>query len=216
MPPLPPRRLAAIERLGFGAFTKVFITYPYVWWPVDAPFIYVVFPAGDSILSDGAFAALTAQRAVEVRNLASMHAGRAPVLCLDYGPPAAQLIESQPVDNIRSALHTLLVAALGAKDVPQPSGCVVSGWNADQFAMGAYSFIPVAAGDKVEDHAHASPLDFVELSKPLWKGRLGFAGEHTELDCWASAHGAMMSGEREASRVLRVLDLDKLGGYDLN
>ncbi|KZV78914.1 amine oxidase [Exidia glandulosa HHB12029] len=204
-PPLPPRRIAAIQRLGFGSFTKVFISYPRVWWPADAQLLYLIFPpAPEDKEQNAAYSALTAQRAVEVRNLALMHDPPAPVLCLDYGPPAARLIEALPADEIKKALHALLVASIGPgeEDVPKPSACIVSSWNNDPFAMGAYSFIPKASGTGEE---WATPLDFVELSKPLWEGRLGFAGEHTELDCWASAHGAMMSGEREANRLLQLL-----------
>ncbi|EJD43528.1 FAD/NAD(P)-binding domain-containing protein [Auricularia subglabra TFB-10046 SS5] len=204
-PPLPPRRLAAIQRLGVGAFTKIFLSYPQAWWPVDAPLLYVIFPSPEDVPEGPEYKAITSQQAVEVRNLASMHGEHGPVLCIDLGPPAAQCVEalSGSLDGVKSALHTLLKRAISPDSpVPEPDACLVTGWNRDPYSMGAYTFIPVG---KDGDTEHATPLDFVELSKPLWDGRLGFAGEHTELDCWASAHGAMMSGDREAERVVRFL-----------
>jgi lysine-specific histone demethylase 1B len=50
-------------------------------------------------------------------------------------------------------------------------------------------------------------MDFKELSRPVWGGKLGFAGEHTEMEHRGSVAGAVVSGQREAARVGRLLDL---------
>lgn len=53
-------------------------------------------------------------------------------------------------------------------------------------------------------------MDFKELGRPVWEGRLGFAGEHTEMEHRGSVAGAVVSGSREAGRIDRYLS--KLAG----
>ena len=49
-------------------------------------------------------------------------------------------------------------------------------------------------------------MDFVLLGRSQWGGRLGFAGEHTDLDGRGSVVGAVVSGEREGERVAGMLE----------
>ena len=42
------------------------------------------------------------------------------------------------------------------------------------------------------------------LARAEWRGRLGFAGEHTSRNYPATMHGAILSGEREAKRILNA------------
>ncbi|EJD50580.1 amine oxidase [Auricularia subglabra TFB-10046 SS5] len=212
-PVLPMRRMQTLARVGVGSFTKVFISYPHAWWPAQPALLYIIFSdqfpprdAGDfGNLSGSTLSAaqeIISQSAVEVRNFVEMNG--APVLSIDFGPPAAQRIEDHTSQDIKAALHVLLAYHLGGgrADIPEPDACVVTRWNTDRYTLGAYSHIPVTTSTSTDP---ATPLDFVELSKPLWEGRLGFAGEHTDLDHSASAHGALLSGEREAQRVLILL-----------
>lgn len=78
----------------------------------------------------------------------------------------------------------------------------MTSWSADPFCKGATT-TPVTIGDG------RSPLDFVELGKPEkvggWAARLGFAGEHTDVDHRGSVAGATISGEREGKRVAGLL-----------
>lgn len=75
---------------------------------------------------------------------------------------------------------------------------VLRRWSADPFSLGATT-TPSLVGEG------RSPLDFVELAKPVWGGRLGFAGEHTEVDHRGSVTGAIVSGYREGERISRLL-----------
>lgn len=66
----------------------------------------------------------------------------------------------------------------------------ITGWGADPFAQGAYSFVPVGAG----------AADFEALAAP--HGRIHFAGEATIARWHSTVHGAYLSGVREAERVV--------------
>lgn len=74
--------------------------------------------------------------------------------------------------------------------LPSPSGVQVTRWQADPFSRGSYSY--VAAG--------ATPADRERLAEPF--GRLHFAGEACHARHPATVHGALLSGQAAASRIL--------------
>src|SRR5262245_1594691 len=78
--------------------------------------------------------------------------------------------------------------AMGA---PKPIGALVTRWAADPYARGSYSFLAVGS----------SPADLRALAEPV-SDRLLFAGEATHQGCFATVHGAYMTGVREAQRIL--------------
>jgi monoamine oxidase len=64
-------------------------------------------------------------------------------------------------------------------------------WQADEYARGAYSYVP--AGALAASH---------QLTAPVQK-TLFFAGEHTDVSSnWGTVHGALRSGVRAAQQVL--------------
>ncbi|WP_445166451.1 flavin monoamine oxidase family protein [Mycolicibacterium sp. Dal123E01] len=78
-----------------------------------------------------------------------------------------------------------------AIDAPTPTGSIVTRWGTDQYARGSYSFIAVGS----------SPDDMHALGEPVGE-RLLFAGEATNPEWFGTVHGAYLSGQREADRVL--------------
>lgn len=83
---------------------------------------------------------------------------------------------------------TELTAAI---DAPTPTGSIVTRWGTDQYARGSYSFIAVGS----------SPDDMHALGEPVGE-RLLFAGEATNPEWFGTVHGAYLSGQREADRIL--------------
>jgi hypothetical protein len=75
--------------------------------------------------------------------------------------------------------------------VPDAAGMERTQWSRDSFSRGSYCHIAVGA----------TPADIETLAEPV-AGRLLFAGEASYRHHWASAHGAYVSGLREAARLL--------------
>ncbi|KIM29805.1 hypothetical protein M408DRAFT_328625 [Serendipita vermifera MAFF 305830] len=86
--------------------------------------------------------------------------------------------------------------------VPRPVEVLRTAWRKDEHAFGSYAYIPV--GSESESPS-ASPLDQVELTRTMWD-RCFWAGEHTELNQYASVHAAWTSGIREAEKILVRLE----------
>ncbi len=81
--------------------------------------------------------------------------------------------------------------ASGAKPSKLPAS-VVTRWDTDQWAQGSYSALPPGTPYWVRE----------ELGKAVIEGRIVLAGEYTAMDYPATVHGAYMSGQRAANRLL--------------
>ncbi|GAA99721.1 uncharacterized protein L969DRAFT_52402 [Mixia osmundae IAM 14324] len=196
-PTLPPRRLASIDRLGFGLLNKVVMSFPRVWWPKQGSWTMLLRdcdPDGRHPLST---------RTIMFQSYASIT--ESPVLVMYLGARAGEAIEQLSDEEAKQWAHGLLVDYLAPSvqgEIPQPERVIVTRWQSDEHALGSYTYTPVATEaqlNKGEDPA--TLLDYFELSKPLWEGRLGMAGEHTSQQHQASVHGALLSGQREARRI---------------
>ena len=176
LPALPPDRLAAIGRLGFGRFEKVALRFDEPFWRAAGFPHLMVFPRDPG------------EWMVWVLGLDAFGAGPALVF-LVFHTAAGRLLDADPDAATRWALD-LLAEATG-RPCPEPKAVAVTSWASDPYTGGAYTHIPPGA----------NPADADLLGEPVG-GRLLFAGEHTQSARLAYADGAMTSGIREAKRLL--------------
>jgi polyamine oxidase len=175
-PVLPPDRVAAIERLGFGRFEKVALRFDEPFWRAAGLPHMMLFPRDPAestlwVIGQDAF-------------------GADPTLvCLIFHSAAGHVLEGTP-DEAAEWVLGMLGEAIGAP-CPAPTAVAVSSWGNDPYSGGAYTHIPPGA----------NPADIDLLGEPIG-GRLLFAGEHTQSARVSYADGAMTSGIREAKRLL--------------
>ena len=175
-PALPPDRLAAIERLGFGRYEKAALRFDEPFWRAAGLPHSMIFPRDPDA------------PAVWAIGQDSFAAG--PVLVFHvFHTAAGHLLDGTADDAAQWALG-LLAEATGSPP-PAPAAVAVTSWANDPYSGGAYTHIPPGA----------SPADADLLGEPI-AGRLLFAGEHTQSARLAYADGAMTSGIREAKRLL--------------
>jgi polyamine oxidase len=175
-PALPPDRLAAIERLGFGRYEKVALRFDEPFWRAAGIPHVMIFP-GDS-------------SAPAVWAIGQDAFGAGPVLVFQIFHSAARHILGAAPDDAAQWVLDLLAEVIG-RSCPAPTAVAVTSWANDRYSGGAYTHIPPGA----------NPADADLLGEPIG-GRLLFAGEHTQSVRMAYADGAMTSGIREAKRLL--------------
>jgi polyamine oxidase len=190
-PGLPPDRLAAIGRLGFGRFEKVALRFEEPFWRAAGFPHLVIFPRDPGewivwVMGLDAFGA----GPVLVFFVFHSDAGRIMGTGQD-GTGRDGAIQDGAIQDgaVRWALG-LLGEAIGAP-CPEPVEVAVTSWGTDPYTSGAYTHIT----------PQARPADADLLGEPVG-GRLLFAGEHTQSARLAYADGAMTSGIREAKRLL--------------
>ena len=82
-----------------------------------------------------------------------------------------------------------------------PVACHASGWVANPFVGGSYSFPLTHAGADIAD-ALSAPLTSTEGDGEQPTPRVLFCGEATSRSHFGTVHGALFSGSREAERLL--------------
>ncbi|EST05711.1 Amine oxidase [Kalmanozyma brasiliensis GHG001] len=204
-PALPERRLETIKRVSVGNLNKVLLHYDQPWWNGNTG-TFLVLPssasAPASIKKDAEkkLWELYSSTTLIVSSLSGDGAGASNSLLVMVGGESAKQLEAFERLDAGNALHAYLTTRIvGEASDKLPKHVFYSRWAKQAFTGGATtSPVSTAPGN--------SPLDFEALSRPLWSGRLGFAGEHTEINHRGSAAGAFVSGEREANRLVAYLD----------
>jgi polyamine oxidase len=175
-PVLPPDRLAAIGRLGFGRYEKVALRFDEPFWRVAGLPHVMIFPRDPE--------------APAVWAIGQDAFGSGPVLVFQiFHSATSRVLDTAPDDAARWVLD-MLAEAIG-RSCPAPAAVAMTSWANDPYSGGAYTHIPPGA----------NPAHVDLLGEPIG-GRLLFAGEHTQSTRLAYADGAMTSGIREAKRLL--------------
>ncbi|KAJ4845240.1 Lysine-specific histone demethylase 1 2 [Turnera subulata] len=181
-PELPARKLAAIERLGFGLLNKVAMVFPHVFW-------------GEDLDTFGCLNEHSNRRGEFFLFYAYHSVSGGPVIIALVAGEAAQMFEcTDPSTLLHRVLHVLrgIYNPKGVK-VPDPIQTICTRWGSDPFSYGSYSHVSV----------QSSGSDYDILAESVGS-RLFFAGEATTRQYPATMHGAFLSGLREASRILRA------------
>jgi monoamine oxidase len=175
-PALPDRKRAAIRALGMGVLNKLYLSFPNLFWPEESQLIGNMGPTRGAWAEFYNFAPVTGKPV-----LLGFNAG-------DYGYYIEGLSDAQIVAD---ALETL--RRMFGKTVPEPAAFRLTRWASDPFAFGSYSYLPPGATGTDRD----------ALAEPV-ANRLFFAGEATHRQYPATVHGALLSGERAAKRILAL------------
>lgn len=126
MPPLPEKKLRAIDALGMGNLHKTFLSFDHAFWD-DVTYIGIMRP------DDTKWA--------EFINLEPA-LGR-PVLLALHGGSDAEAVASFSSGEIGDRAMAALRTAF--PDAPQYTGLVTSQWSADPYTLGSYSYVPPGA-----------------------------------------------------------------------
>ncbi|WCJ35142.1 hypothetical protein M5689_016409 [Euphorbia peplus] len=181
-PPLPQWKLSSIQRLGYGVLNKVVMEFPEVFWD-------------DSVDYFGATAEETDRRGHCFMFWNVRKTVGAPVLIALVVGKAA--LDEQSMSSSEHVNHAVMVLRnlFGETAVPDPIASVVTDWGRDPFSYGAYSYVAIGSSGE----------DYDILGRPV-ENCLFFAGEATCKEHPDTVGGAMMSGLREAVRIVDILN----------
>ncbi|TQD76686.1 hypothetical protein C1H46_037768 [Malus baccata] len=181
-PELPQRKLAAIERLGFGLLNKVAMVFPHVFW-------------GEELDTFGCLNERSHQRGEFFLFYGYHTVSGGPVLIALVAGEAAETFECTEPSILLHRVLSVLRGIYTPKgiDVPNPIQTICTRWGGDPLSYGSYSHVRV----------QSSGSDYDLLAESVGN-RLFFAGEATTRQHPATMHGAFLSGLREASCIYRA------------
>lgn len=178
-PPLPREKQAAIERLGTGGMMKVAMEFKEQFWVPNDMFGAL----RESVQKRGEFYFFW--------NLVPC-TGK-PILIAVVAEPSVQAMEEKADKEIVQDAMSVLRRCY--PKAPDPIVFAISRWSKDCFARGAYSNIPVGS----------SGQDYDVLAEAA--GNVFFGGEHTCRMNPTTCASGIISGLREASRIIEKLDV---------
>jgi monoamine oxidase len=173
-PPLPENKQAAIKVLGMGILNKVYLRFPKVFWEKEPHLLGYISP------NQGEWA--------EILNIYK-YTGQPILLAFnagDYAWKLEKLSDKQIVDEAIKVLRKIY-----GNNIPNPEASLITRWGQDPFSFGSYSHINVGASSE----------DYKTLAAPV-NNKLFFAGEATSHQHPGTVHGAFLSGQREANRII--------------
>uniref|UniRef100_A0A7S1NEM6 Amine oxidase domain-containing protein n=1 Tax=Eutreptiella gymnastica TaxID=73025 RepID=A0A7S1NEM6_9EUGL len=174
-PALPPGKVRSIHRVGMGLMDKVLVRFAECFWDP----------------SMGRWGYTCDERGKW--HLVLCDSENCILECV-VGADFAWQMEGMTDEAVLEDLCTYLRRAFtGDQPLPPIEGHFISRWGMDPYTRGAYSYLKVGC----------SPSDFEVLAEPV--GSLFFAGEHTNKEDYASAHGAFISGEWAADAISQYL-----------
>ena len=107
----------------------------------------------------------------------------------DYARQTETMTDAQIVTEIMLHLKDIY-----GNNIPNPTNMLRTKWQTNENAFGAYSYTAV----------ETEMQHFDDLAEEI-NDKLFFAGEHTEADYFSTAHGAYLSGIREANKIIDLL-----------
>ncbi|XP_051191950.1 lysine-specific histone demethylase 1 homolog 3 [Lolium perenne] len=184
-PSLPDWKISSIDKLGFGVLNKIVLEFPEVFWDDDMDYFGAT--AEETDLRGQCFMFWNLKKTLGAPVLIALLVGKAAI--------DGQSISSDVhVSNAMVVLRKLFTDAA----IPDPVASVVTNWGLDPYSRGAYSYVAVGA----------SGQDYDILGRPV-ANCLFFAGEATCKEHPDTVGGAILSGLREAVRIIDLVHSGK-------
>ncbi|XP_032255062.1 peroxisomal N(1)-acetyl-spermine/spermidine oxidase [Phoca vitulina] len=200
-PPLPPQKAEAIRKIGFGTSNKIFLEFEEPFWEPDCRHIQVVWedtsPLEDvtSGLQHVWFKKLIGF--LVLPSFASVH-----VLCGFIAGLESEFMETLSDEEVLLSLTQVLRRVTGNARLPAPRSVLRSCWYSAPFTRGSYSYVAVGStGDDIDLLAQPLPEEGAKAQLQIL-----FAGEATHRTFYSTTHGALLSGWREADRLIALQD----------
>ncbi|HUN21698.1 MAG TPA: FAD-dependent oxidoreductase [Anaerolineales bacterium] len=176
VPALPATKLTAIQKVGMNCVNKFLLTWNSAFWDNEQYISYT------PETRDKFNFFVNVKKYLPTVNALMTFA------YADYARQTESMTDAQVIDEIMLHLRDIY-----GTSVPNPANFLRTKWQSNQNSFGSYSYTAVGT---VMQH-------FNDLANAV-NNKLFFAGEHTEIDYFSTAHGAYLSGLREADKVIAL------------
>ncbi|MFY7987412.1 MAG: flavin monoamine oxidase family protein [Flavobacterium sp.] len=176
LPALPSAKQTAIQKVGMNCVNKFLLTWNTKFWD-DVQYI--------------SYTPAIKDKFNYFVNLNKINPSVNALMTFAYADFARQteaMSDTQIIDEIMMHLKDIY-----GNSIPNPTNMIRTKWQTNENSFGAYSYTAVGTQMK----------HFNDLAKEV-NDRLFFGGEHTEANYFSTAHGAYLSGIREADKIIAL------------
>ncbi|CAF1127976.1 unnamed protein product [Adineta steineri] len=202
VPPLPYSKQLCIEKLGFGTINKIYLIFSHAFWDVDFnTFNFLWNTTTEWKLTCLENTSYDSQWCKSITGFYVHH--RLPnILVTQIGGEAATYIETIPDEILTNCFQELFGRFYPDNQIPKPKKLIRSQWFNKTSTHGSHTFIKT--GSNTHDIKRLAMPWPNQPAKPL----ILFAGEGTHERFYGTAHGAFMTGIREAKRIVELYKKD--------
>ena len=176
-PSLPTTKQNAIQKVGMNCVNKFLLTWNSVFWDNEQYISYT-----PEVKDKFNFFVNVNKNNPSVNALMTF-------AYADYARQTETITDTQIIDEIMLHLKDIY-----GNSIPNPTNILRTKWQTNENSFGAYSY--TAVGTEMQH--------FNDLANEV-NNKLFFAGEHTNIDYFSTAHGAYLSGIREADKIIALL-----------
>lgn len=200
-PGLPAEKVAAIHRLGIGTTDKIFLEFEEPFWGPECNSLQFVWE------DEAESCTLTYPPELWYRKICGFDVLYPPeryghVLSGWICGEEALVMEKCDDEAVAEICTEVLRQFTGNPNIPKPRRILRSAWGSNSYFRGSYSYTQVgSSGADVEKLA--KPLPYTESSK-MAPMQVLFSGEATHRKYYSTTHGALLSGQREAARLIEM------------
>ncbi|XP_021564437.1 spermine oxidase isoform X6 [Carlito syrichta] len=200
-PSLPTEKVAAIHRLGIGTTDKIFLEFEEPFWGPECNSLQFVWE------DEAESRTLTYPPELWYRKICGFDVLYPPeryghVLSGWICGEEALVMEKCDDEAVAEICTEMLRQFTGNPNIPKPRRILRSAWGSNPYFRGSYSYTQVgSSGADVEKLA--KPLPYTESSK-MAPMQVLFSGEATHRKYYSTTHGALLSGQREAARLIEM------------
>uniref|UniRef100_A0A8D0L733 L-amino-acid oxidase n=1 Tax=Sphenodon punctatus TaxID=8508 RepID=A0A8D0L733_SPHPU len=200
-PPLPPQKVAAIQQLGFGTNNKIYLEFEQPFWDPDCQLLEVVWEDESPLAKPSADLQAAWFRKL-IGFIVLQPAERyGHVLCGFIAGEESEFMETLTDAEVLAALMHIIHRLTGNPHLTPPRKVLRSAWHSDPYMKGSYSYVAVgSSGDDIDVLAQPLAEEASEFGLP----QVLFAGEATHRTFYSTTHGALLSGWREADRLISL------------
>lgn len=195
-PSLPLHKLRSIQRQGFGTNNKIFVEFDSPWWDADCEIIYFIWENEDAMVDQ-----IPDMQSSWIKKLFGFTVLKPTeryghVLCGWIAGHESEHMETLSDQEVAQAV-TQLIRRFTGNPIITPRRVMRSQWFHDPWTIGSYSFPGI--GCSSQDLNNLEEPFPTTGSQPL---QVLFAGEATHHCFYSTVHGALLSGWREADRLM--------------
>lgn len=176
VPALPSAKQNAIQKIGMNCVNKFLLTWDTAFWD-NTQYICYTPEIKDKF-----------NYFVNVKKFHPSVNALMTFAYADYARQTETMADAQLINEIMTHLRDIY-----GTNIPNPTNMLRTKWQANENSFGAYSYTAVGTEMK----------HFDDLAEEI-NDKLFFAGEHTEADYFSTAHGAYLSGIREANKIIEL------------
>ncbi|XP_070696755.1 peroxisomal N(1)-acetyl-spermine/spermidine oxidase-like [Pempheris klunzingeri] len=197
-PPLPLHKLHSVQRLGFGTNNKIFVEFDAPWWDADCEVIHFVWEDEDSMEDQVPDVQRSWIKKLFGFTVLKPTERYGHVLCGWIAGHESEYMETLSDQEVAHSMAQLIRRFTG-NPIITPRRIQRSQWFHDPWTCGSYSYPGKGcSAQDLENMMEPLPTKGSQ-SQPL---QVLFAGEATHPCYYSTVHGALLTGWREADRLI--------------